>query len=528
MLSAPHTRPVGTGPTSLGNLPLNVHYTFKGKCKNRCRYPNCRRSRDLCFRSHVLSMVGDGVVPPNCEPTTGFTKGLVNRPFSARTFVRQFYLKLTITNSIFGSLSLHHRPNPQELIVMRTFISAVALAVVVQSCTADDAVDPFDPFDPFDVLFDTLTTCKSPDGSVIAPEAETPRLWRNSRYLIEDGGKKRLLRDLKSFDALSSEKVAAYSPLQRAILQHHLWCVFDWTTIPAGPVSNANFDPLESRISPYELRQLQKTLASSIRKLAMTRQEILSLPSPLQATVAASVYSTAVDENDAMKPFLPEDLLDSEESWVCINRPDYAVPATLHAEANSFRSAFLIFLRLPGARQQTINYLAKLNAFGKPWLPGKQKPAVNIPVHADLRGLELHANPQTPNFPAGTQVALVKQALLIDDSNELVLSPLIQSIQLRAYLNVSIDSRLNNPVIGPSQAVAEFVLQPRQMMAGGTPMRAISSRQVRHTNTFEHSDPFDNREGEQRVFPSQIADVHGLSSRRRHRFHQHPQTALSS
>lgn len=369
---------------------------------------------------------------------------------------------------------------------MRTFISAVAMAVVVQSCPADDVVDPFD------VLFDTLTIRKAPDGSVIAPEAETPQLWRNSRYLIEDGGKKRLLRDLKLFDALSPEKVSTYSPLQRAILQHHLWCVFDWTTIPAGAVSDVKFDPLESRISPDELRQLQKTLASSIRKLAMTREEILSLPSPLQATVAASVYSTAVDENDAMKPFLPEDLLDSEESWVCINRPDYAVPATLHAEAVSFRSAFLIFLRLPGARQETINYFAKLNAFGKPWLPGKQKPAVNIPEHADLRGLELHANPQTPNFPAGTQVALVKQALLIDDSNELVLSPLIQSIQLRAYLNVSIDSRLNNPVIGPSQAVAEFVLQPRQMMAGGTPMRAVASREVRHTNTFEHSDPFDN------------------------------------
>lgn len=100
-------------------------------------------------------------------------------PLPARTFACQFYLKLTIANNIFGILSLHHRLNRQELIVMRTFIWAVAMAVVVPSCPAGDVADPFD------VLFDTLTIRKASDGSVIAPEADTPRLWQNSRYLIE-------------------------------------------------------------------------------------------------------------------------------------------------------------------------------------------------------------------------------------------------------------------------------------------------------------------------------------------------------
>lgn len=401
---------------------------------------------------------------------------------------------------------------------MRLLISFIAIAVISQTGSANETADPFD------VLFDIITIRKASDGSVITTESETPQLWKNSRYLVDDGAQEKLHNALKAFDGLPKETIKSYAPLKRAILQHHLWCVFDWTTIPANRNSftPSKFRAMESRVSSDELFQLQRLFASTIRKLALSHQDILHLPSPLKATIAANTYSSDVDSEDAMMPYLPADVIDSDGPWVCIHRPDYPVPATLHAEATDFRSAFLILLRLPGGRQETIEYLTALNAFQQPWLPGKQEPFVNIPGHQDLFRPGLHANPRTPNFPVGTQVALVKQALLIEESGKLVVSPLIQSVQLRTYLNVSVDRRLNNPGLGPSQAVAEFVLQPRQMMQGKTPMRAVVSGERHHTSTFVHSDPIENPRANNRGHAPRLqsciachsaAGIHSINSR---------------
>ncbi len=67
------------------------------------------------------------------------------------------------------------------------------------------------------------------------------------------------------------------------------------------------------------------------------------------------------------------------------------------------RSAFLVFLRVPGRRAAGLAYLAAL-----PRLP--------------------HPNPA-----AGTDVALVRRMLLIDNQGQIVPSPLIESIQLRQF-----------------------------------------------------------------------------------------------
>lgn len=370
---------------------------------------------------------------------------------------------------------------------MRILYCLIASIVLSQTGSADEVVDPFD------ALFDIITIRTAADGSTVIPEAETPQLWKDSRYLVTDGASGKLFDALKAFNSLSTDEIESYSPLQRAILQHHLWCVFDWTTIPAddNPVTPPEHNSLEAHLPPRELFDLQKLLASVIRRMALPEEDIQQLPSPFRTTLAASIYSPDVNSEDTLKPFLPTDLMDENGSWVCINKPDFPIPVTRHSEAVDYRSAFMLLLKLPGGRQKTLDYLAKLNAFRQPWLPGKQERSVNVPEHHDLFGLDLHANPGTPNFPVGTQVALVQQALLIDDSGELVLSPLVQNIQLRAYLNVSVDGRLNNALSGPAQAVAEFVLQPRLMMQGKTPMRAVGSGERRHTVTFTHSDPIE-------------------------------------
>ena len=368
---------------------------------------------------------------------------------------------------------------------VRTLLCLTVVVVSCHDCLADEATDTFNK------LFDIISVRRDLDGSTVIPEAEAPLLWKNSTFLVEDRNCIKLLGALKSFDKLPQTQIELLSSLQRAILQHHLWSVFDWTTIAADPHPIEQFDAMVTRVPTDVHFRLQMSLASAIKKLALSQTEILALPSPVEATVNSEVYPQLYDSSDAFKPFLPVDVCDPNGEWVCISKPDFPVPAIHHAEAVDYRSVFLIFLRLPDGRQQTIDYLAELNAFRKPWLTEKPKRFVGMPTHHELRDLELYPNPDTPSFPVGTQVALVKQALLIDDSGAMVLSPLVQTIQLRAYLNVSQEISKNNPSIGPRQALAEFVLQPRLMMQSKTPMRAVASNEIRHTNTFVYADPIE-------------------------------------
>ena len=81
-------------------------------------------------------------------------------------------------------------------------------------------------------------------------------------------------------------------------------------------------------------------------------------------------------------------------------------------------------------------------------------------------------------LPVGVQFALIEQAFLISDQGELVLSPLTFSIALRAYVGM-------NPIKGPAefptlQCVAEFVMQPRQLLQGNAVIRALTPKERRY------------------------------------------------
>ena len=53
--------------------------------------------------------------------------------------------------------------------------------------------------------------------------------------------------------------------------------------------------------------------------------------------------------------------------------------------------------------------------------------------------------------------------VLFSDGGKLVVSPLIESVQVRAYLKLN------------SQAVAEFVMEPRELLAGRAVLRAVGA-----------------------------------------------------
>ena len=81
--------------------------------------------------------------------------------------------------------------------------------------------------------------------------------------------------------------------------------------------------------------------------------------------------------------------------------------AAQHVFFTNGHSAFLVFLRLPEGREATLAYLDKL---------GKSTSENN-----------------PPQFPRGTQVALVRQSILINNEGELIVSPITESVQIRVY-----------------------------------------------------------------------------------------------
>ena len=130
------------------------------------------------------------------------------------------------------------------------------------------------------------------------------------------------------------------------------------------------------------------------------------------------------------------------------------------AELNS-RSVFLQFMRLPGGRTETLEYMERIK-----------------------KNIE--------QFPVGTQFALVEQPYLISSESELVLSPLVTSVQLRAFLDVERSAHEARPEA--TQCVAEFLLQPRELIKGTAVMRALSPEDFRYEAGSEFAAGFSPRD----------------------------------
>src|SRR5262249_14709342 len=122
--------------------------------------------------------------------------------------------------------------------------------------------------------------------------------------------------------------------------------------------------------------------------------------------------------------FLAPDLFDPKGPWVMLSARGGRPIAVDHASFFSGRSVFLIFMRLPGGRTATLDYLKSLYSFANPWLPERPFPVGVMP------------NPNVPQFPPGTQLALVRKAMLIDTEGKLQPSSIVEDIQIRVHRTI--------------------------------------------------------------------------------------------
>lgn len=284
--------------------------------------------------------------------------------------------------------------------------------------------------DAFDELYDVLMVRHARNGVAYGENEIAPMIFKFSKFPFDDATYPRLTAAL---DAITPEDIKSYSNLQRAILQRQLWSVFD-ATAPSRVFRRRPDDARRTAV--------HKQLANLIRQLALKRTEIESLPDTLQTTVQAKKYPTEFDLEKPTSPFLPPDLTHESSPWICFGRS--RTPVNLHATDGRWRAAFFQFVRLPGERQTTIEYIDRWNK-------------ENV-------------------LPAGTQFALIEKAFLISDEGEMVLSPMTVSIQLRAYRNVEQSFR---DAGNATQCVAEFISRPRDYLRGNALMAAVSPTDYR-------------------------------------------------
>jgi hypothetical protein len=296
-------------------------------------------------------------------------------------------------------------------------------------CPTGTAAPPADPvkvtvYDPnpqhlWNRLHRALWVRSGPDGKEYGHDRLDPLLWRDTKYLWEGKPHQQALAVLDEFLTEQGEKVVK-DPLKRAILQRDLWAVFDWTAEPG-----ANSQEAYSRRASPPRRALQERLARGIQRLALTTEQIKGLPDNYAAAVASRAFAAKDDPEHPERPFLPADLFQKDGPWVQLEVDNgSAVTASRHVHDFGARSAFRVFLRFPEGRQATVAYLAKLRDFPRPWVltrePGQKQDTLVL-------------SPELPQFPVGTQAALVRQMLLIDKDGGIRTTPVTESVQVRVF-----------------------------------------------------------------------------------------------
>jgi hypothetical protein len=293
-----------------------------------------------------------------------------------------------------------------------------------------------DPQHLWNRLYRALCMRTARDGTEYGLDELDPLVSPESTHLLRGHGRGQALAVLDEFLAGNGEKQIA-DPLRRALLQRDLWAVFDQWADPPDPENETRRDLLRPP------RQLQKRLVQVIRRVALPAEQIEALPDNLAAALEARAYPASYNSAKPEAPFLPP--LRGDGDWVLLaSEAGWLAPD--HTETFRGHSAFLVFLHLPGKRQATLDYLEKLRRFPNPRLAGPGRPV----------------NPALPQFPAGTQVALVRKMLLIDADGQLRPTRLTESVRLRVYRDVP--RRDERPL--SLQDFYEFNLRRKDLFAG--------------------------------------------------------------
>lgn len=260
-----------------------------------------------------------------------------------------------------------------------------------------------------------------------------PLLWQTTKHVLESPAYQETVRLLDEFTSTHAETLIR-DPLPRALFQRDLWAVFSW-------LGSTTEDHRQERA------ELDRRLAVIIKAMALTQPEIQGLPDNyLQVRGLKTSDGLALPDNSG--------------DWLLIGRDDGKPAARFHSIFFS-RSMFLVYLKLPPGATDAGKYLEAMRAYVR------QRPKTD----------DCQQHPcSPPQFPVGTELALVRRAILMDSTNRPVVSPITESIQLRRYISVPAGKNIDYD--GGTQQVAEL-----QLTRSGFPQATIALRQLGNDET---------------------------------------------
>jgi hypothetical protein len=256
-----------------------------------------------------------------------------------------------------------------------------------------------DPLHISNRLYHQLHVRTEPGGKEHGLDALDPLLWSNTNYLLDRRSWARTVALAGEFLRIHAERQIT-DPTKRAILQRDLWAILDWADQPDLP-------------HQAERRELMARLATIIRHLAFAPDELAHLPDTYVRALENHEFPATYDPAKPNQAFLPPDLFDPSGPWVCLGAPDHDLAAPLHDSSFTARSVFFVFARLPGGRAATIAYFKQLAEMKFPLF-------VRMQVQGGLEPMEAW-NTQVPQFPVGTEFALIRKMVLPDRTDICVL-----------------------------------------------------------------------------------------------------------
>ena len=333
------------------------------------------------------------------------------------------------------------------------------------------------------------------DGKTFGADAVDPLLWRETRHLLTEPSHLQTLALLDEFLNGNAERLVM-DPLRRALFQRDLWAIFDWT------VASRDYDAHAGARHALATR-----LARIIRRVALTAEEVASLPDSYTALVVAGRHPTTYDPQNRERAFLPVGLLDPGGDYVAIHGD---TPVAQHSDEMS-RSAFGVFLNLPGGRGATLRHLRTL------W--NTSEPFVVDPIASFGGERRATINPAVTTLPEGAQIALARRMLLIDTDGQIRGTNVMESLQIRVFRKAEPCLGVACAGLSTDQDFYEFVLDRAGLLTGDTSgLRPIGRHEASFT-TFSSKgiDPFEYRSGPVRLNPRLQMCVachqeHGLAS----------------
>lgn len=231
------------------------------------------------------------------------------------------------------------------LALILTGVVLSASSAVAGPAQNENAVYDPDPAHLWNRLYETLFVRVGVDGKKYGVDELDALFWSDTEHLLAEPSHHQALAILDEFLNTHGERLIR-DPLKRALLQRDLWALFDWS---ASAAYDWKFIP--------ERQELQRRLALAIRRLALTGNEIASLPDN---------YAKAETSN--LLTNLPQGLFQTNSDWVSVGTSDGEPAAKQHVMSFGGLSVFLEFVRMPEGRSAAFSYFERLRLVEHPWI----------------------------------------------------------------------------------------------------------------------------------------------------------------